>query len=98
MITDNNQTIKVAGKEFRLYISAAEIRNIISLLAKRISDDLRDENPLFLAVLNGSFIFAADLMRELDFDAEISFVKMASYAGTQSTGRVNNLIGLNETI
>ena len=98
MITDNNQTIKVAVKEFRLYISAAEIRNIISLLAKRISDDLRDENPLFLAVLNGSFIFAADLMRELDFDAEISFVKMASYAGTQSTGRVNNLIGLNETI
>ncbi len=102
MMADNNyttmETIKVADKEFRLYISEAEICNIVSQLAKRISVDLRDENPLFLAVLNGSFVFAADLVRKLDFDAEISFVKMASYAGTQSTGKVNSLIGLNESI
>ena len=102
MKIDNNQktmeTIKVGDKYFRLYISDTEIRNIVSNLAKHISMDLRNENPLFLVVLNGSFIFAADLMRELDFDAEISFVKMSSYVGTQSTGKINNLIGLNETI
>ena len=92
------QTIQVGDKKFKLYLSKAEIHQIVSQLAKRISNDLRDENPLFLAVLNGSFIFVADLMRELDFDAEISFVKMSSYLGTQSTGNVEQLIGINESI
>ncbi len=92
------QTIQVGDKKFKLYLSKAEIHQIVSQLAKRISNDLRDENPLFLAVLNGSFIFVADLMRELDFDAEISFVKMSSYLGTKSTGNVEQLIGINESI
>ena len=92
------QTIQVGDKKFKLYLSKAEIHQIVSQLAKRISNDLRDENPLFLAVLNGSFIFVADLIRELDFDAEISFVKMSSYLGTKSTGNVEQLIGINESI
>ena len=92
------QIIQVGDKKFKLYLSHTEIQQIVSQLAKRISNDLSDENPLFLAVLNGSFIFAADLMRELDFDAEISFVKMSSYLGTQSTGKVEKLIGINESI
>jgi len=92
------ETIQVGDKKFKLYLSKAEIHQIVSQLAKRISNDLRDENPLFLAVLNGSFIFVADLMRELDFDAEISFVKMSSYLGTKSTGNVEQLIGINESI
>ena len=93
-----SQTIEIGDKRFKLYLSTVEIQQIVSQLANRISNDLRDENPLFLAVLNGSFIFVADLMRELDFDAEISFVKMSSYLGTQSTGKVEKLIGINESI
>lgn len=92
----NKVTIK--DKEFELYLSDVEIQRIVSGLAMKISEDLRDENPLMLPVLNGSFIFASDLLRSLDFDAEISFIKMASYSGIQSTGTAKQLIGLNENI
>ena len=70
-------TIKVKDKEFKLYLSQAEIQQIVKELAKEISEDLKDENPLMLPVLNGSFIFASDLLREMDIDAEVSFIKMA---------------------
>lgn len=91
-------TIKVKDKEFKLYLSQVEIQQIVKELAKEISEDLKDENPLMLPVLNGSFIFASDLLREMDIDAEVSFIKMASYSGTQSTGNAKQLIGLNEDI
>ena len=90
--------IKVKDKEFKLYLSQEEIQQIVKELAKNISEDLKDENPLMLPVLNGSFIFAADLLRQMDIDAEVSFIKMASYSGTQSMGNAKQLIGLNEDI
>lgn len=91
-------TIIVKDKEFKLYLSQVEIQQIVKELAKEISEDLKDENPLMLPVLNGSFIFASDLLREMDIDVEVSFIKMASYSGTQSTGNAKQLIGLNEDI
>ena len=90
--------IKVKDKEFKLYLSQEEIQQIVKELAKNISEDLKDENPLMLPVLNGSFIFAADLLRQMDIDAEVSFIKMASYSGTQSMGNAKQLIGLNEDL
>lgn len=67
-------------------------------IAADISCDMAGKKPLLIAVLNGSFVFAADLMRELDFPCEISFVRLSSYAGTASTGKVRELIGLSESI
>ena len=70
----------------------------MKLLAQQMSKDLEGKNPLFLAVLNGSFIFAADLMREMTIPCEISFVKLASYQGTTSTGKIKEVIGINEDL
>ena len=90
--------MKVLDKNFKPYMSRKEIDNIVSDVAKRLSDDLRDKDPLFLGVLNGCFIFASDLLRALDFDAQISFIKMTSYSGTDTTGSVKQLIGINEDL
>ena len=70
----------------------------VKAVAEEINRDLADKNPLFLAVLNGSFVFAADLLRYITIPCEISFVKLASYQGTISTGEVKEVIGLNEDI
>ena len=67
-------------------------------LGQQLSKDFEGKNPLFLAVLNGSFIFAADLMREITIPCEISFVKLASYQGTTSTGKIQEVIGINEDL
>lgn len=80
--------VKVNGKQFKVYASSEELQGIVSRLGKEISRDLRDKNPIICPVLTGSFIFAADLVRALDFDAQVAFVKYTSYAGTQSTGSV----------
>lgn len=90
--------IKVRDREFTVSIPEALIMQRVAEIAARISADLKDENPLFLAVLNGSFVFAADLMRGITTPCEITFVRMASYAGTESTGSVKQLIGLKEAI
>jgi hypoxanthine phosphoribosyltransferase len=79
-------------------IPEAEIKNRVKLLAQQMSKDLEGKNPLFLAVLNGSFVFAADLMREMTIPCEISFVKLASYQGTTSTGKIKEVIGINEDL
>ena len=91
-------SIKIKDKSFRVSLSEAEIKNRIKALAAEISADMADKNPLFLGVLNGSFIFAADLMREMTIPCEISFVKLASYQGTTSTGKVREVIGINEDL
>lgn len=93
-----NELIRVNDRLFKVSIQEAEIRKRVSDLAAQISADLAGERPLFLAVLNGSFIFAADLLREISIPCEISFVRMASYMGTQTTGSVKHLMGLNEDI
>ena len=91
-------TIKIRDKSFRISIPEAEIKQRVKALAEEMSHDLEDKNPLFLAVLNGAFIFAADLIREMTIPCEISFVKLASYQGTTSTGKVQEVIGINEDL
>lgn len=83
---------------FETSIPEAEIKQRVKAVAEQISHDLGDKNPLLLAVLNGSFIFAADLMREMTIPCEISFVKLASYQGTTSTGKIKEVIGINEDL
>ena len=90
--------IKVRDREFTVSIPEAKILQRVPEVAAQINNDLKNENPLFLAVLNGSFVFAADLMRCMEMPCEISFVRMASYEGTSSTGKVKQLIGLKEEI
>lgn len=92
------ETVKVKDKTFGLSISEAEIKRRVKDVADRISRDMEGKNPLLLGVLNGAFIFAADLMRELTVPCEISFVKLASYQGTTSTGKVKEVIGINEDL
>lgn len=90
--------ITLHNKDFVPYITAEVIHENVSRIAENLSADVKKSFPLFVVVLNGSFIFAADLVKLLKFPCEISFVKLASYSGTKSTGDVIELIGLTENI
>jgi hypoxanthine phosphoribosyltransferase len=90
--------IKVHDKEFVPFISSNTIQHKIKDLAAQLSQDYKDKRPLFIAILNGSFIFASDLFKQLDIEAEICFIKLASYKGTKSTGHVVTAIGLDTDI
>lgn len=92
------ENIKINDKYFRVSIPEAEIKERVKEVAQAISRDMEGKNPLLLAVLNGAFIFAADLMREITIPCEISFVKLASYQGTTSTGKVHEVLGINEDL
>lgn len=87
--------VTIKDKTFETSIPEAEIQKRVKAVADRINIDFKGRRPILLSVLNGSFIFAADLMRYLTIECEISFVKVASYAGTTSTGTVKKLIGVN---
>ena len=90
--------IKLIDKVFETSITEAEIQERVKAVADRINKDMADKNPILLPVLNGSFMFAADLMRMLTIPCEISFVKLASYQGTTSTGTIKEVIGINEDL
>lgn len=90
--------IQIKDKRFKTFIPEAQILQEVSRVANEIMNDLKDEKPLFVSVLNGSFMFTADLMKCLDMPCEVSFVKLASYEGTSSTGKVKELVGLNDDI
>ncbi|MBO1363135.1 hypoxanthine phosphoribosyltransferase [Prevotella sp. A2931] len=90
--------IKILDKTFRTFIPEEEIQQRVKAVAEKLNKDMEGKNPLLLAVLNGSFIFAADLMRNITIPCEISFVKLASYQGTTSTGKIKEVIGLNEDL
>ena len=90
--------VKIKDKTFQTSIPEAEIKHRVKELAIKISNDMKGKNPLLLGVLNGSFIFAADLMREMTIPCEISFVKLASYQGITSTGKVHEVLGINENL
>ena len=90
--------VKLWDKEFGLSIPESDILNAVKKIASSIDKDLRGKDPLMICVLNGSFMFASDLMKEIPFNCEISFVKLSSYSGTETTGKVKELIGLNEDI
>lgn len=91
-------TIKIHNRIFRISYPEAEILKNVKAVADRLNHDMAGKNPLFLAVLNGSFIFAADLLRFITIPCEISFVKLASYQGTTTTGKVKEVIGINEDL
>ena len=85
----SEKTIKIKDKTFRLSIHEARIQEVVDKVAVELTRDYSDKNPVFVIVLNGAFIFAADLLRQLRFDYEIAFTKISSYLGDSSTGKID---------
>lgn len=90
--------IKIHNKNFEVYINRDTIAQAVTALAQQLKKDLNGEVPIFISILNGAFIFAADFMRAYDGECEISFIKLASYEKTKSTGTVKQLLGINEDL
>jgi len=90
--------IKVKDLEFTVSITAKEIDKAAQKVADEINRDLKDKTPLFLVILNGAFMFAADLFKKINIECEVSFVKLSSYVGTKTTSTVRELIGLDEVL
>lgn len=90
--------IQIKDKRFKTFIPEEQIMKEVARVADEINRDLSGTNPLFISVLNGSFMFTADLMKHLTMLCEVSFVKLASYEGTSSTGKVKELVGLGDDI
>jgi len=88
------KTVKVHDKEFELFIRSSEIYEMVDRLALKLTHDLKGKDVVFIGILNGAFIFAADLIRRINMNCCISFIKMASYKGMHTTGKVETLIGL----
>ena len=90
--------IQIKDKKFSLSIEDSTIQAAVRKVAEDINRDLAGKNPLFICVLNGAFMFAADLMKNVDVPSEITFVKLSSYEGLYTTGTVKEVIGLNESV
>lgn len=90
--------MKILDLKFEPYITKKEILSQVKRIAASINQDYKEKNPLFLVILNGAFVFAADLYRELNIASQISFVKFSSYSQMSSTGKVKELIGLNDIV
>ncbi len=91
-------SIKVLDKEFVPYLSEAEIQEKIKILAAQLSKDYAGKKPIFLSILNGSFLFTADLFKQITIEAEVCFIKLASYKGMTSSGNVITAIGLEANV
>lgn len=92
------KTIQIHDKQFAVSISAEKIQAEVARIGKQINQDLEGTHPLFLVILNGAFMFAADLMKQVSIPCEVSFVKLASYEGFFSSEKVKELIGMNEDL
>ena len=92
------RTVKIKDKEFALSITSDEIYKSVCSIAKNINTNLAGKNPIFLVVLNGAFMFASDLFKQITIPCEISFIKVESYQGANSKEQVKTLIGLSENI
>lgn len=90
--------IKLNDKTFELFIPAEKISEAIDAVALKMNQELSGKNPLFISILNGAFMFTSDLMKRLGFNCQITFLKLSTYSGTESTGQVRSLIGLDENI
>lgn len=90
--------VKIHGRSFIPYILHDDIQKEISRMAEEINRDYDGQTPLFISILNGAFMFTSDLFKNISIDAQISFIKLASYKGTSSTGQVITSIGLDESI
>lgn len=93
-----NKRIKVLDLTFETSISQEKIQNEISRIAEEMNRDLATRNPIFLGILNGAFMFASDLFKQISIPCQITFLKLASYEGTQTTGAVKQLIGINQDL
>jgi hypoxanthine phosphoribosyltransferase len=87
--------VRVRDKTFQLVIPEKQIQQEITRIANRMNEELADRDPIFMGILNGAFMFASDLYKQLTFPCQITFLKLASYSGTRSTGTVKQLIGIN---
>ena len=90
--------VRLKDKNFQLFIDSKELNNSIESLSNKINQDYSEREPIFLCVLNGAFVFAAELIKRFNHECQVSFVKLSSYQGVQSSGTINSLIGLNEDI
>ena len=90
--------VKVLDKEFSIYLTEKEILDRVKEVAEQINKDFENEDPIFMGILNGSFMFASDLYKNITIDSQITFLKLASYQGTASSGKIKRLIGINEDI
>ena len=93
-----NKIVKVLDKEFEISITHDQIQEAIEKVAEKINNELSEKDVIFLGILNGAFMFASDLYKNLTFNSQISFLKLASYTGTSSSGNVKRLIGVNENL
>jgi hypoxanthine phosphoribosyltransferase len=91
-------TVKILDKTFKKSISYEQIQEAIGNVAEKLNNDLKGKDVIFLGILNGAFMFAADLFKKININCQISFLKVASYQGTSSSGTVKRLIGVNEDI
>jgi len=92
------KTIQLHDKTFTIYIKASQIEEAIEKIAQQINEDIGHKKPIFLVILNGAFLFAADLIRKYSGECEVSFVKLSSYYGTLTTTRVREIIGLENDV
>jgi hypoxanthine phosphoribosyltransferase len=92
------EKIRLVDKDFVIFLKEEEILHHIKEMADKMNADLKNAEPVFLGILNGCFMFVSDLFKQLNLNCSISFLKLASYSGTQSTGKIQELIGLNESI
>lgn len=90
--------MQIKDLQFKEFINKAKVQQQVSALAEQINIDYKDKSPVFLPILNGSFIFAADLIKQIGVPCKVSFVKVSSYAGTTSSGQLKTLIGLEESL
>lgn len=90
--------ISLHNKQFEPYLPAAQLSAAIQELARQINAEYAEKQPLFVAVLNGSFMFTADLLKALTIPCEVTFIRVASYQGTSSTGEVKEIMGLTESV
>ena len=92
-------TVVLHDKKFKICMTAAQIYQAVAKVAEKINTDLKDVDvPIFLSILNGSFMFTADLMRKIEVKSDVVFVKLASYQGTESTGEVKQILGLSKSV
>ena len=92
------ESVIIKDKKFEVSITASAISQRVKELGAKLNEDLKNTRPIFVSVLNGSFLFAADLFREIKMDAEITFIRVSSYEGTQSTGSVKSVVGIKESL
>lgn len=97
-IWQNMEGVIIHNKDFVEYISSDKIQNRIGEVGRKIQEEMGDDNPLFLGILNGCFRFSSDLLSHIDAPCEINFLKVSSYSGTETSGKVSELIGLNTSI